>query len=718
MHVGIELRSPVRGASGGIVPVLTGVLPELFQQRADIGFAVYCTPFNRELLATDLPNVAFTTLALDTFFADLDADARWRGLDVLFRSFPSAEELEFPRSRQVFLVPDAQHELHPEFFDAATLRRRRRSFGIAYEGAGAIATISEHARATIAAHANAGSDVFVMRPAVPREFAAASAADATTAERALVPADRFFLYPANLWPSKNHDRLLEAFGAFCDRTDAEMELVLTGALEGWDDLLARHEGVRVRHLGYVSAPLMRLLYDEATALTFFSLYEGFGIPLLEAFAAGTPVLCSDRTSLPEVAGDAALMCDPCDIGAMGALMERIVGDTALRAALVERGRERLKQSSWADAAAALADAIARVAAAAKDDPRTERPPLVSIVTHARESATAHVEEIAEVERTPATILGWVDPGAGLAPDAVAAMVEHLERRRDCDLVYVRADGATVGVPPTSPAALAALPLAPAAALWRRSVSAEAGPLDESLGAAALLDYLLRVAGLDFSIQPVPGATVTVLPPREPQTIRRRLAAARDVAATCRRHLGYVPPEHVERLWRELATDRSPRTRRIAALLTRLGIPRLHRRWASRGAPAPTPPTEDGGQPRVSGYWADNWIGDELRVVPGHTANDARLRVVGTAVADMTVEVAVEGEPVRTIDVRGDEQVTIELAPPAAGRTVSLRFSGATTRNGRALSFHVDSTNLFTEADLAARVPARPASGADGTAVAT
>ncbi len=106
--------------------------------------------------------------------------------------------------------------------------------------------------------------------------------------------------------------------------------------------------------------MLRLLYERATALTFFSLHEGFGIPILEAFAAGTPVLCSNVSSLPEVAGDAALMCDPYDVDAMADAMVEIASDTVMRELLVERGKERLARFSWSDAADQLGSALDRV----------------------------------------------------------------------------------------------------------------------------------------------------------------------------------------------------------------------------------------------------------------------------------------------------------------------------------------------------------------------
>jgi glycosyltransferase involved in cell wall biosynthesis len=359
IHVGIELRQVVRGASGGIATVVVGTLQKLFEQRPDIEFTIFCTVFNHELLAADAPNVAQITLPVDSFFDDLAWAVRDRGIDVLFRTYPTVEEVDFPADRQVFLLPDVQHEYRPEFFDPTSLDSRREAFRIALEGAGAIMTLSEHAKKTIEALAKGAGEVFVASPALPPEFVASRSEDATDAERAQLPAGEFFFFPANPWPHKNHERLFEALRLYRERTGRSTELVLTGSTLGWS-LPARYADLPIRHLGFVSPALLRLIYERASALTFFSEYEGFGIPLLEAFELGTPVVCSNTTSLPEVAADAALMCDPTDIEAISDLLERVTDDEQLRSELAARGKRRLGDYAWANAADRLGSAIEEV----------------------------------------------------------------------------------------------------------------------------------------------------------------------------------------------------------------------------------------------------------------------------------------------------------------------------------------------------------------------
>jgi glycosyltransferase involved in cell wall biosynthesis len=143
----------------------------------------------------------------------------------------------------------------------------------------------------------------------------------------------FLLYPAEAWPHKNHARLFEAFARLREERPA-LELVLTGT--GFRDLPA---GVRM--LGRVEWDELPSLYRRAGVLVFPSLYEGFGLPPLEAMASGCPVACSTAGSLPEVCGDAAVYFDPTSVDEMVAAVDR-----ALERALVEKGLQRAALFTW------------------------------------------------------------------------------------------------------------------------------------------------------------------------------------------------------------------------------------------------------------------------------------------------------------------------------------------------------------------------------------
>jgi glycosyltransferase involved in cell wall biosynthesis len=128
-------------------------------------------------------------------------------------------------------------------------------------------------------------------------------------------------------------------------------------------LIARYEiGDRVRRLGAISRDDLIALYGAADAFVFPSLYEGFGIPPLEAFACGCPVVSSNATSLAEVVGDAALTFDPHNVDALAAHLRAIAGDTALRERLIRAGFARVQRFSYARAAAEVLGLLEAAAA--------------------------------------------------------------------------------------------------------------------------------------------------------------------------------------------------------------------------------------------------------------------------------------------------------------------------------------------------------------------
>jgi len=165
-------------------------------------------------------------------------------------------------------------------------------------------------------------------------------------ERYGIPGD-YFLYLGTLQPRKNLSRLVLAFS----RLPSRAVLVLAGQ-RGWlvDDLfpLIRRLGLEGRVLcpGYVCPEDRAPLLSGALAFVFPSLYEGFGLPVLEAQACGCPVICSNTSSLPEVAGDAALQVPPEDVAALADAMARLESDPDLRRELVERGFVNLRRFSW------------------------------------------------------------------------------------------------------------------------------------------------------------------------------------------------------------------------------------------------------------------------------------------------------------------------------------------------------------------------------------
>ncbi|MHB1294760.1 MAG: glycosyltransferase family 4 protein [Anaerolineae bacterium] len=165
--------------------------------------------------------------------------------------------------------------------------------------------------------------------------------------------ERYLLYVGTLQPRKNLAALVDAFRVLVQqgRIDADVRLVLAGK-RGWlYDVIAaavEHAGLGERIIlpGYVDAEDLAALLSGALAFVFPSLYEGFGLPVLEAMACDTPVICSNASSLPEVVGDAALLVDPHNVAALADAMAAVCRDAALRAGLVQRGRLWAQTFTW------------------------------------------------------------------------------------------------------------------------------------------------------------------------------------------------------------------------------------------------------------------------------------------------------------------------------------------------------------------------------------
>ena len=208
-------------------------------------------------------------------------------------------------------ILDLQHEEHPEFFSRAQLLYRRRFYRRPLLESRMVITISEHARRTIL-------DRYPLDPESVR--AIHLAVDHGTFTPDGRPREAFLLYPANAWPHKNHARLFEAF-ALVRRERPELRLVLTGAAH---EALAIPDGVESR--GHVPLPELVELYRSAAAVVYPSLYEGFGIPCLEAMSCGAPVGASSVASLPEVCGDAAVYLDPTSVESIAEAIRRVLDD--------------------------------------------------------------------------------------------------------------------------------------------------------------------------------------------------------------------------------------------------------------------------------------------------------------------------------------------------------------------------------------------------------
>jgi len=268
----------------------------------------------------------------------------------------------------VLIAPDIQHEYCPEFFSPRDLDERRRLYTASARHASHICAISEFTRQTL-----------IERLGIPPERVTTThlAADPMfhphspareDGQRVLdkhgLKRGEYLLFPGNTWPHKNHATAFQALRVLREAYGLDPLLVCTGSpKEAHGELLAKIRdaglGERVGFLGYCPASDMPGLYAGAAALVFPSLFEGFGLPVLEAMWCDCPVVCSNVTSLPEIAGGAALLVDPRSPDELAHALNRVLTEESLRRVLIERGHQRVQGFSWTKFTLAVVSALRR-----------------------------------------------------------------------------------------------------------------------------------------------------------------------------------------------------------------------------------------------------------------------------------------------------------------------------------------------------------------------
>lgn len=246
---------------------------------------------------------------------------------------------------------DLQDYILPEFFEPAVITRRRQNYAFYKEFAHLFFAVSEFTRQSmIDLLGIEGERILVTHLAADNIKIARIDLEVEAAARAH---GRYIIYPARPWPHKNHKGLLRALGmAAFEARKTGLRLLFTGTMTEAErtalEFIAEEVGISdlVTFCGYQPRAVLQALLRNAELMVFPSLFEGFGMPVLEAQALGCPVACSRNTSLPEVAGDAALFFDPTDVVALA----QVIADTAEgridRAGLVARGTANVARFTW------------------------------------------------------------------------------------------------------------------------------------------------------------------------------------------------------------------------------------------------------------------------------------------------------------------------------------------------------------------------------------
>lgn len=262
-------------------------------------------------------------------------------------------------TRRVITVHDLTYRRHPELLQKETLDNLAREMTREIARADAIICVSEATR----------RDLLELYPVHPsRAHAVRSGATPpilSSDDRGALP-DRYLLFVSTVEPRKDLDTLIDAYEQLRDRGEYDGALVVVGRV-GWKAeetvrrMCASRWRASIHHLDYVTRERLATIYRHAEAFIMPSIYEGFGLPVLEAMGHGVPVIASRSSSLPEVGGDAALYFEVRDADGLARAIREVADDPATRARLVASGRERIALFRW-DEAAAMTLAVFRRAA--------------------------------------------------------------------------------------------------------------------------------------------------------------------------------------------------------------------------------------------------------------------------------------------------------------------------------------------------------------------
>ena len=346
MRVGISLLTLVPGISGGSEIYARALARELSRVGTH-EYIVLCPPLAPDageglptVIASDYPAETSTVSRLRAMGAAALRPASLRALlgEVDVVHFPLTVPVPRMAQPNVVTLHDVQHLDLPDLFSRGERLFRRLAYDRTARRAARVIVVSEFVRGRAIDRLGLAADrVSVIPLGVDHELFS----PASEIER-----EAFLLYPARPWRHKNHARLFVAFEEL-RRHRPELQLVLTGA---GHDARGLPEGVTARH---ATPSELVDLYRRAACLVYPSLYEGFGLPPLEAMACGCPVAASNTASLPEVCGDAAVLFDPLDPTSIVAAAEEALGRSE---ELTRRGLARAAEFSW-DATARAHDLV-------------------------------------------------------------------------------------------------------------------------------------------------------------------------------------------------------------------------------------------------------------------------------------------------------------------------------------------------------------------------
>jgi glycosyltransferase involved in cell wall biosynthesis len=362
LHVGLNLVFLVPGATGGTETVARELLPELVAVAPDWRF----TAFVNLEAASSADRWWEELMPAVTVPVHAARRAQWvRGEQLLLPRLAGRAGIDLLHSlantspargryRRVVTVHDLLYRVAPEAHLGVNALGMRVLVPLAVRRADRVISVSRNTRDDLVRLLGVPSERVDVVPSGVGTTARAEPLGEDEVRRRHGLGERpIALSVSAMRPHKNLERLLEALARL--PAGRRPVLVVPGYHTAYEGRLReRASALRldddVRFLGWTDGAELEGLYRAARCFVFPSLYEGFGLPVLEAMARGVPVACSNRSALPEVAGDAALLFDPEDVAAIADALERLLTDDALAQRLGEAGREQAQQFSWRRAA--------------------------------------------------------------------------------------------------------------------------------------------------------------------------------------------------------------------------------------------------------------------------------------------------------------------------------------------------------------------------------
>src|SRR5215475_4975315 len=355
MHIGIDAHA-IGARQGGNETYIANLIKSLAEIDGDNRYTIYLANAGaaaqwREEFTNRYKNFGVRLLPPPTPLVRVPVYLTYelfrRPVDVLHVQYTAPP---FCRAPLVVTIHDLAFERMPETFTRRGSFQLKLTVRRTAKKAARIATVSEYSRQDllsiyklspekVVVTYNGVESIFTPQPSIPNE--------AEEVRRRFGISRDFLLAVGSLQPRKNLIRLIRAYARLrSEREDFRPQLVIVGR-KLW---LASEIFDEVNLTGYVADEDLPALYRAARAFVYPSLFEGFGLPPLEAMACGTPVVTSDVSSMPEITGDAALLIDPNDEGALANALIEVVNNDRLRADLREKGIAQAKKFTWRDAA--------------------------------------------------------------------------------------------------------------------------------------------------------------------------------------------------------------------------------------------------------------------------------------------------------------------------------------------------------------------------------